>query len=157
MVSVWFSTDTGLAEQTRFGCHMDCIKLLFLHPFDNGVVSITSFKFSGTKNFRIWRSSMTRAFKGRNKLSFVDKAFPKLFENENKIHNRKHVNVVCSWIFGSITESLYANHASAEIAYDILSELSDTFHKVDGSSIFNIHKKNQISYSMWFLCIGLLQ
>ena len=58
---------------------------LFLHPFDNGVVSIISFKLTGTKNFRIWKISMTRALKARNKLGFVDKTFPKPSEDETKI------------------------------------------------------------------------
>lgn len=49
--------------------------------------------------------------------------------------------MVCSWFLGSISMSLYANHACNEIASDIWYELSETYHKADGSVVFTIHKK----------------
>lgn len=49
----------------------------FLHPIDNGVVSIISIKLNGLENFRIQTSSMIRDLKGRNKLGFVHNTFSK--------------------------------------------------------------------------------
>lgn len=49
--------------------------------------------------------------------------------------------VVCSWILGSISESLYSNHACVELAYDIWCELNETYHKENGSIVFKIHQK----------------
>lgn len=79
----------ALARGSRSGTknwdHYDFDDPFFLHPSDNGVVSIISFKFFGIENFRIWKSSITRALKVRNKLGFIDKTFPKPTVDENKI------------------------------------------------------------------------
>lgn len=70
---------------------------LFLHPFDNGIVSIISIKLIETENVMVWRISKLRALKGRNKLGFVDITFPKSKEDETKICKWERVNdVVCS-------------------------------------------------------------
>ena len=45
---------------------------LYIHPSDSAAVTIISFKLTGTENFRVWRSSMIRALKARNKLGFID-------------------------------------------------------------------------------------
>lgn len=44
----------------------------YVHPSDNVVTSVINFKLLGTENYRVWRSSMTRALKARNKLGFTD-------------------------------------------------------------------------------------
>ena len=49
--------------------------------------------------------------------------------------------MVCSWILGSISESIYGSHAYSEKAEDIWKELFETYNKEDGSVIFNIHQK----------------
>lgn len=67
----------GYGSRTKNPYHYDFDDPLFLYPSDNGVVSIISFKLSGTEDFRISKSSITRALKSRNKLRFVDKTFPK--------------------------------------------------------------------------------
>lgn len=55
---------------------------LYLH--NNIVTTIISFKLLGTKIFRIWRSSMTKAMKARNKIGFVDGTFVKMKDNHVK-------------------------------------------------------------------------
>ena len=49
--------------------------------------------------------------------------------------------VVCSWILGSISESIYGGHAYSENAEDIWDDLCETYNKEDGSVIFNIHQR----------------
>ena len=44
---------------------------LFVHPSDNTVTTIITIKLTGNENFRLWRSSISRALKARNKLLFV--------------------------------------------------------------------------------------
>lgn len=36
---------------------------LYVHPSDNIITSVINLKLLGTKNFRVWRSSMIRALK----------------------------------------------------------------------------------------------
>ncbi|KAI3781841.1 hypothetical protein L2E82_11867 [Cichorium intybus] len=122
---------------------------LYLHPSDNTIVTIIGFKLVGTENFRIWLNSMTRSLKGRNKLGFVDGSVIKPTDDNAKILKWERANaVVCSWILGSLSEPVYANHASTEYASTMWKELYETYHKSDASVIFNLHQKiNSINQS----------
>lgn len=44
----------------------------YLHMSDNLVTTIISFNFLGTKNIRVWKSSITIALKARNKIGIID-------------------------------------------------------------------------------------
>lgn len=129
----------------------------FLHPSDNAVTSLISFKLLGSENFRIWRSSMTRSLKGRNKLGFVDGTIKRPTEDEIKIRKWDRVNaIVCSWVLGSVSESIYHSHAATEDASVVWSELYETYHKADGSVVFNLHQQiNSLTQSV-FLCPSTL-
>lgn len=110
---------------------------LYLHPSDTGVVSIISFKLLGTKNYRIWKSSMIRALKGRNKWGFIDGTCYKPKDDETRTLKWDIVNVVvCSWLLNSIFETIYASHACCDLASDVWTELYKTYHKADGSVFF---------------------
>lgn len=113
---------------------------LFLPPSDITTITIIGFKLVGTENFRIWLNSMTRSLKGRNKLGFVDGSVIKPIDNTIKCLKWERANaVVCSWILGSLSESIYASHVSTEHASTMWKELYETYHKSDGSVIFNLH------------------
>ena len=85
---------------------------------------------------------MIRALKARNKLGFADDTLPKP-KNESITELKwEHANAVtCSWILGSISETIYSSHACSEYAQDIWTDLFETYHKADGFVIFNVHKK----------------
>lgn len=115
---------------------------LYLHPSDTSVVSIINFKLTGTENYRIWRSSMIRALKGRNKVGFVDGTFAKPKDDETKLLKWDRVNaIVCSWLLNSISESIYSSHACCDLASEVWSDLYETYHKADGSVIFHVHQQ----------------
>ena len=57
---------------------------LYIHPSDNAVTSIITTKLTGNENFRLWRSSISRALKARNKLGFVDGNLKKSTIDESK-------------------------------------------------------------------------
>ncbi|XP_071695665.1 uncharacterized protein [Rutidosis leptorrhynchoides] len=50
-------------------------------------------------------------------------------------------SVVLSWILGSISEDLYSGQIYSIVASVVWNELKDTYDKVDGSNIFNLHMK----------------
>lgn len=52
---------------------------LYVHPSDNATTTIVTVKLTRNENFRIWRSSMSRALKARNKIGFVDGTFKKSY------------------------------------------------------------------------------
>ena len=113
---------------------------LYVHPSDNAVTSVINFKLLGTENYRVWRSSMIRALKARNKLGFTDGTVTKPVNDSVKASKWERANaVICSWILGSISENIYANHACSESAQEVWAELFETYHKADGSVIFNVH------------------
>lgn len=114
---------------------------LYLHPSDNTAVTIISFKLTGAENYRIWRSSMIRSLRGRNKLGFVEGTLDKPGDPAKLLKWERANSVVCGWILGSLSESIYAGHACTESSYQVWTELFETYHKSDGSVIFNIHQK----------------
>lgn len=100
---------------------------------------------------------MIRALKGRNKLGFVDNSFVNSVNDEAKIHKCKRFNdVICFWLLGSISESIYASHVCSGIASIIWNEVFETYPKADGSDIFNLYKKinslskNGLSVSVYY-------
>ncbi|KAI3508512.1 hypothetical protein L1887_23520 [Cichorium endivia] len=122
---------------------------LYLHPSDNTTATLIGFKLIETENFRIWLNSMTRSLKGRNKLGFSDGSLVKPTDDESKSLKCECANVVvCSWILGSLSEPIYASHASTEFASTMWKEFCETYHKSDGSVIFNLHQKiNSVTQS----------
>ncbi|KAI3499188.1 hypothetical protein L1887_34981 [Cichorium endivia] len=114
---------------------------LYLHPSDNTTATIISFKLMGAENYRIWRSSMMRSLKGRNKLGFIEGTILKPDDPAKLLKWERANSVVCSWILGSLSESIYAGHACTESSFQVWTELFETYHKSDGSVIFNVHQK----------------
>lgn len=112
---------------------------LYIHPSDNTVTTNVNFKLTGTENFYVWHNSMTRSLKARNKLGFVDRTVIKDSTDELKSLIWERVNVVvCSWILGTLSESIYSVHTYPESIVDIYDKLFETYDKADGYVVFNI-------------------
>ena len=93
---------------------------LYIHPSDNSITNIINIKLLGTENYRIWRSSMIRALKARNKLGFTDGTVVEPKNDPAKELKWERANAVtCSWIFGCISNNISASHACFESAQDI--------------------------------------
>ena len=70
---------------------------LYIYPYDNATTNIITIKLSGTGNFLPWRISMSRAFKARYNLGFVDGTFKKVSVDASKVSKWERANdVVCS-------------------------------------------------------------
>ena len=70
-------TGEGSGVPPKPGNTIDPDDPLYVHPSDNNVTNIIGFKLLGNENYRIWRSSMIRALKCRNKLGFTDGSLKK--------------------------------------------------------------------------------
>ena len=113
---------------------------LFVHHSNNTVTTIVTIKLTGNENFRMWRSSMSRALRARNKVGFVDGTFKKADVDEAKKPKWDRANVVvCSWLLSSISNSVYQSKAYSDVAEDIWKSLFATYNKCHGSVVFNIH------------------
>lgn len=51
--------------------HINFDDPLYIHASDNAVTSIITTKLTGNENFRLWRSSISRALKAKNKLALL--------------------------------------------------------------------------------------
>ncbi|GKF51076.1 hypothetical protein Tco_0147543 [Tanacetum coccineum] len=49
-------------------------------------------------------------------------------------------SVVVTWILNSLSSELFAGAIYAKNAYEMWTDLKETYDKVDGSVVFNIHK-----------------
>ena len=49
-------------------------------------------------------------------------------------------SVVLTWILNSLSPELFAGAIFSKTAYEMWKDLQDTYDKVDGSAVFNIHK-----------------
>ncbi|XP_023754962.1 uncharacterized protein LOC111903417 [Lactuca sativa] len=107
---------------------------LYIHPSDNAITSIVTTKLTGNENFMLWKSSISRALKARNKLGFIDGSLKKTSVDESKQSKWDRANVVvCSWLLYFISDSIYQSQAYSEI--NTLKQngisLSDYFYKLD--------------------------
>ncbi|XP_052626898.1 uncharacterized protein LOC128133479 [Lactuca sativa] len=98
---------------------------LYIHPSDNAITSIVTTKLTGNENFRLWKSSISRALKARNKLGFIDGTLKKTSVDESKKSKWDRANaVVCSWLLSSISDSIYQSQAYSE-EFDGLTSLTE--------------------------------
>ncbi|XP_071695378.1 uncharacterized protein [Rutidosis leptorrhynchoides] len=90
----------------------------------------------------VWKCAMTLALKTKNKFGFIDKTIVKDTTNEVLSNQWERCNsVVLSWILGSISEELYLGQVFSTIASEIWDELKETYDRIDGSMVFNLHQK----------------
>lgn len=69
----------------------------YVYPSNDATTTIVTIKLTGNENFHLWRSSMSRALKARNKLRFFDGSFKKDFVESSKVSKWEMANVVvCS-------------------------------------------------------------
>nr|GEV27468.1 hypothetical protein [Tanacetum cinerariifolium] len=129
---------------------------LYLHPNNTGGSLIVTIKLTRTENYIIWSIAMTFALRNHNKLGFIDGTCER-DKNNLALANQWDMcnSVVVTWILNSLSPELFASAIYAKNAYEMWTDLKDTYDKVDGSAVFNIHKKlekhNQLIKLMQFL------
>ncbi|GJU74442.1 ribonuclease H-like domain-containing protein [Tanacetum coccineum] len=85
--------------------------------------------------------SMTNALQNKNKLGFINKSCKK--PSDKSLGNQWEIckSVVLTWILGAISQELYIGLIFSKDPTEIWDELKDTYDKVNGSVIFNLHHK----------------
>ncbi|KAI3830073.1 hypothetical protein L1987_04206 [Smallanthus sonchifolius] len=115
---------------------------LFLHPGDTSNMVIVNIKLKGTENYTVWANSMRLALEVKNKLGFIDGSCERSTTNETLAKHWDRCNsIVLTWILNSISEELYLGQVFSTVAAYVWDELKETYDKVDGSVIFNLHQK----------------
>ncbi|GJX92140.1 ribonuclease H-like domain-containing protein [Tanacetum coccineum] len=97
---------------------------LYLHPNDTGGSPIVTIKLTGTDNYK----------------DDTNHALANQWDMCNY--------VVFTWILNSLSSDLYDGAIYAKTAFELWTDLKDTYDKVDGSAVFNLHKSiNSLSQS----------
>ncbi|GKA12985.1 hypothetical protein Tco_0692531, partial [Tanacetum coccineum] len=89
----------------------------------------------------VWSIAMTFALRNHIKIGFIDGTCEK--DNTNRaLSNQWDMcnSIVFTWILNSLSSDLYVGATYAKSAYELWNDLKDTYDKVDGSAIFNLHK-----------------
>ncbi|XP_076955660.1 uncharacterized protein LOC143630559 [Bidens hawaiensis] len=115
---------------------------LYLHASNTNNLTIVNNKLKGTENYSVWANSMELSLNVKNKIGFIDKTcnMPTTNEHLGKQWDRCNA-VVLSWILNSISEELFKGQVFSKIASVVWEELKETYSKVDGSIMFNLHQK----------------
>ncbi|XP_071741029.1 uncharacterized protein [Rutidosis leptorrhynchoides] len=116
---------------------------LYLHASDTTTgTPFMSIKLKGTENYNIWSRSMLLALGTKNKLGFINGSLQR-HATDVTLQNQwdRCNNVVLSWILGSISDELYSGQIFSTNATHVWNELKETYDKIDGSVIYNLHHK----------------
>ncbi|GKA82439.1 ribonuclease H-like domain-containing protein, partial [Tanacetum coccineum] len=89
----------------------------------------------------MWSIAMTIALRNYNKLGFIDGSCKKDSSNPGLANQYDMCNsVVVIWILNSLSPKLFFGAIYAKTAFEIWNDLKETYDKVDGSAVFNLHK-----------------
>ncbi|XP_071735833.1 uncharacterized protein [Rutidosis leptorrhynchoides] len=116
---------------------------LYLYASDTTTgTPFISIKLKGTENYNIWSRSMLLALGTKNKLGFINGSLQR-HATDVTLQNQwdKCNNVVLLWILGSISDELYSGQKFSTNATHVWNELKETYDKIDGSVIYNLHHK----------------
>ncbi|XP_071713320.1 uncharacterized protein [Rutidosis leptorrhynchoides] len=116
---------------------------LYLHASDTTIgTPFISIKLKGTENYNIWSRSMLLTLGTKNKLGFINGSLQR-HATDVTLQNQwdRCNNVVLSWILGSISDEFYSDQIFSTNATHVWNELKETYDKIDGSVIYNLHHK----------------
>ncbi|GJY97448.1 ribonuclease H-like domain-containing protein [Tanacetum coccineum] len=114
---------------------------LYLNPNDTGGSPIVIIKLTSTENYKMLNIAMKFALRNHNKLGFIDGTCKRDDKNV-AFSNQWHMcnSIVVTWILNSLSTKLFVGAIYAKTAYEMWNDLRDTYDKVDGYVVFNLHK-----------------
>ncbi|XP_071718062.1 uncharacterized protein [Rutidosis leptorrhynchoides] len=135
--------DTGAGGTLTMINKLDFGDPLYLHPSDTTTgTPIISIKLKGTENYNIWSRSMLLALGTKNKLGFINGSCVKSTTDNALASQWDRCNtVVLSWMLDTLSEELYNGQIFSTNALTVWNDLKETYDKIDGSVIFNLHQK----------------
>nr|XP_043619624.1 uncharacterized protein LOC122591418 [Erigeron canadensis] len=123
-------------------CKLDFGDPLYLHASDTVNTPLISFKLLGIDNYKVWSCAMELALQTKNKIGFIIGTCLKFVDNLVLASQWDRCNaVVLNWILGCVSQELYLGQIFSKNATNVWQELKDTYDKIDGSVIFNLHHK----------------
>ena len=118
---------------------------LFLHPGENPGAVLTAQPLVGEENYSAWARLVRKSLIGKNKLGFIDGSITissALMNSPTTVQAWVRVdNIVGTRIINSISPKLQASIIYRDTAFEIWTELRDTFSQGNGTKVFNIQKQ----------------
>ncbi|GKF35972.1 putative transcription factor interactor and regulator CCHC(Zn) family protein [Tanacetum coccineum] len=101
-------------------------------------------KLTGIENYRVWAAALKHCIHSKNKLGFINgkcvkpdpETEPVLAEQWERCNS-----VVLTWILNCVSTELFIGQVFSSSAKLMWDELAETYYKIDGSVIFNLHYK----------------
>ncbi|GJW29573.1 hypothetical protein Tco_0046448 [Tanacetum coccineum] len=89
----------------------------------------------------MWSIAMTFPLRNLNNLGFIDDSCKKDNNNPALVNQWDMCNsVVVTWILYFLSPDLFGGAIYAKTAYEMWKDLKDTYDRIDGSVVFNLHK-----------------
>ncbi|GKC81771.1 ribonuclease H-like domain-containing protein [Tanacetum coccineum] len=99
------------------GSNIDQYDPLFLHSNDTSRVPLITFKLEGTKNYKVWKATITIAIHTKNKLGFINGKLARPTEEGFKQEQRDRCNyVVLNWILGCVSQDVFMSQVFSKNA-----------------------------------------
>ncbi|GKE27504.1 ribonuclease H-like domain-containing protein, partial [Tanacetum coccineum] len=122
---------------------------LYLHSNDTNGTPLIFLKLIGIENYRVWAASLKHCIYSKNKLGFINGKYVKPDPDTNTFLAEQWEicnSVVLTWILNCVSPELFIGQVFSINAKQMWDELSETYDKIDGYVIFNLHYKiNTIS------------
>ncbi|GKD29544.1 putative transcription factor interactor and regulator CCHC(Zn) family protein [Tanacetum coccineum] len=136
-------------EKSRSGSKVviDVNDPLYLHSNDTNGTLLIELKLTGTKNYKVWVAALKHCIHSKNKLRFINGSCVKLDPEVDPFLAEQWErcnSVVLTWILNCVSTELFIGQVFSSNAKLMLDELAETYDKIDGSVIFNLHYKINI-------------
>lgn len=119
---------------------IDATSPLYLHPSDGNNFMIID-KLQGSSNYRSWKRSMEIALSSKRKLGFVTGSITRDATDSVKGEAWDTCNnMIISWIFGSVSESIKKSIMFVSSAHQIWNNLEQRFALTNGSRKYKLNK-----------------
>ena len=117
---------------------------LFSHLGENLGAVLTYQPLVGEENYSAWARSVRKSLIGKNNLGFIDGSItissPLVNSPTNIQAWIRADNIVGTWIINSVSPKLQGSIIYRDTAFEIWTELRDTFSQGNGTKVFNIQK-----------------
>ena len=114
---------------------------LYIGQSDSSGAMLIPIKLTGSENYGIWSRSMRIALLGKRKYGFVTGACTKALYKDELHEQWETCNaIVLSWLTNTVSEELLSGIVYATTAFSVLTDLKESFDKVNRMRIYQLHK-----------------
>ncbi|VFQ60888.1 unnamed protein product [Cuscuta campestris] len=116
----------------------DPSSIYYLHPSEGPGNSLTKYLLK-SDNFGVWEKAIRNALGGRGKSVFLSSgSVPKPTDEQELSAWCANHQIICSWIFNSVDESIQPSIVSHSIAYELWNDLKKRYSCSNGPRVYQL-------------------